>query len=71
MKRKLLLFLLDVLATIIAGVAALFIRFGFDFVEMDKYNESIYFYVIIAAVVYVLNGNYKIVWRYANQKDFL
>jgi FlaA1/EpsC-like NDP-sugar epimerase len=71
LKRKLLLFLLDVLATIIAGVAALFIRFGFDFVEMDKYNESIYFYVIIAAVVYVLNGNYKIVWRYANQKDFL
>ncbi|WP_232218176.1 MULTISPECIES: polysaccharide biosynthesis protein [unclassified Thermosipho (in: thermotogales)] len=71
LNRKVLLFFVDVFSTLIAGVLALFIRFGFNFSEMRKYDESIYVYIIISALVYIFNGNYKVVWRYANQKDFL
>ncbi|MBT1247555.1 nucleoside-diphosphate sugar epimerase/dehydratase [Thermosipho sp. 1244] len=71
MNRKVLLFFVDVFSTLIAGILALFIRFGFNFSEMRKYDESIYVYIIISALVYIFNGNYKVVWRYANQKDFL
>ncbi|WP_231450373.1 nucleoside-diphosphate sugar epimerase/dehydratase [Thermosipho sp. 1223] len=71
LNRKVLLFFVDVFSTLIAGILALFIRFGFNFSEMRKYDESIYVYIIISALVYIFNGNYKVVWRYANQKDFL
>ncbi|SHH15891.1 polysaccharide biosynthesis protein [Thermosipho atlanticus] len=71
MKRKLYLFSIDILATVFAGVLALFVRFGFDFAEMSKYNKFIYVYIVVSAIVYVFNGNYNIVWRYATSKDFL
>ncbi|QTA37257.1 polysaccharide biosynthesis protein [Thermosipho ferrireducens] len=71
MERKLFLFFIDVVVTLIAGIFALFVRFGFDFLEMGKYNESVYIYVAIASAVYIINGNYSIIWRYASPKDFL
>ncbi|MBO8160356.1 MAG: polysaccharide biosynthesis protein [Thermosipho sp. (in: Bacteria)] len=71
MKRKIFLFFIDLISTSFAAVLALFVRFGFNFVEMDKYNESIYIYIIISSIVYIFNGNYSIVWRYASPKDFL
>ncbi|PLV55837.1 lipopolysaccharide biosynthesis protein [Thermotoga sp. SG1] len=69
--RKLSLFLLDTGLTLFSGVVALFARFGFDFQEMMRYDESIFIYTIISMVVYVLNGNYSVVWEYANARDFL
>ncbi|ABR31135.1 lipopolysaccharide biosynthesis protein [Thermosipho melanesiensis] len=71
MNRKFLLFLVDIFSTFLAGILSLFVRFGFNFREMSKYDESIYIYILISSIVYIFNGNYKIVWRYANQKDFL
>ncbi|WP_231556043.1 hypothetical protein [Thermotoga neapolitana] len=69
--RKLLLFLLDAGLTLFSGVVALFARFGFNFQEMLRYDESILIYTIVSMVVYVLNGNYSVVWEYANARDFL
>ncbi len=71
MVRKALLFVIDVALTYFAGVMALFSRFGFDFQEMSRYDESVIVYTVISAVVYILNGNYSIVWEYANARDFL
>ena len=69
--RRLWLFLIDVGLTLFAGIVALFIRFGFNFAEMSKYAPSVYIYTALAAVVYVINGNYKIVWAYASSKDMM
>ncbi|PLV60349.1 nucleoside-diphosphate sugar epimerase/dehydratase [Thermotoga sp. KOL6] len=69
--RKFVLFLLDVGLTLFSGVIALFARFGFDFQEMSRYNESILVYTLIASVIYILNRNYSVVWEYANARDFL
>jgi len=71
LKRKIYLFFIDILATLFAAVLALFVRFGFNFQEMNKYNDFILVYLIISAVVYIFNGNYNIIWRYATPKDFL
>lgn len=71
MVRKALLFVIDVALTYFAGVVALFSRFGFDFQEMSRYDESVIVYTAVSAVVYILNGNYSIVWEYANARDFL
>ncbi|MDK2885636.1 MAG: hypothetical protein PWP54_194 [Thermosipho sp. (in: thermotogales)] len=71
LKRKVFLFLIDISVTLFAAILALFVRFGFDFKEMDKYNDFILIYLIISAVVYIINGNYNIIWRYATPKDFL
>ncbi|MCD6551211.1 nucleoside-diphosphate sugar epimerase/dehydratase [Thermotoga sp.] len=69
--RKLLLFFLDTGLTLFSGVVALFARFGFNFQEMFRYDESVFVYTLISMVVYVLNGNYSVVWEYANARDFL
>ncbi|MCD6450026.1 MAG: polysaccharide biosynthesis protein, partial [Thermotogaceae bacterium] len=69
--RKFLLFLIDIGLTLFAGVLALFIRFGFDFAEMSKYAPSVYIYVALAAIIYIINGNYRVVWAYASSRDMM
>ena len=71
MRRRFLLFLIDSSLTFLAGVAALFMRFGFDFQEMWKYFPSVPIYVAAASVVHILNGNYSIVWAYASPRDMM
>ncbi len=70
-KRKVLLFLIDVLLTLFSGVVALFMRFGFDFSEMSKYSPSIFIYTAISSIVYMMNGNYNTIWAYASPRDLL
>ena len=65
------MFLIDVGLTLFAGVVALFIRFGFNFAEMSKYAPSVYIYTLLSAIVYVINGNYRVVWAYASSKDMM
>ena len=65
------MFLIDVGITLFAGVVALFIRFGFNFAEMSKYAPSVYIYTLLSAIVYVINGNYRVVWAYASSKDMM
>ena len=69
--RKFILFLVDTALTFLAGLAALFMRFGFDFGEMMKYFPSIPIYTAVASIVYILNGNYRVVWAYASSKDMM
>lgn len=71
MFRKLILFLIDIGLTLFSGIISLFMRFGFNFEEMGKYDESVVIYTLIASVVYLLNGNYRIVWEYASPRDML
>ncbi|HBJ80669.1 MULTISPECIES: polysaccharide biosynthesis protein [Pseudothermotoga] len=71
MKRKMALFLIDISLTFFAGVVALFVRLGFDWPELAKYFLSIPIYCTIAAIVYIANGTYKIVWLYASFKDMV
>ncbi len=69
MVRKVALILIDIALTALAGVAALFMRFGFDFQEMAKYSPSVWIYVLVSAVIYILNGNHKVIWAYASPSD--
>jgi len=71
MLRKLILFLIDIGLTLFSGIVSLFMRFGFDFEEMGKYDESVIIYTLISSIVYILNGNYRIVWEYASPRDML
>ncbi len=69
--RKFALIVIDVVLTFLAGVFALFTRFGFDFVEMKKFAPSVLVYGIVSIVVYILNGNHRAVWAYASPKDMM
>ncbi|HIP92317.1 MAG TPA: polysaccharide biosynthesis protein, partial [Thermotoga sp.] len=71
MLRKITLFLIDIGLTLFSGIMSLFMRFGFNFEEMGKYDESVIIYTFISSIVYILNGNYKIVWEYASPRDML
>ncbi|MFN6991167.1 MAG: SDR family NAD(P)-dependent oxidoreductase, partial [Fervidobacterium sp.] len=61
----------------IAGFNALFLRFGLDFgndLNIDlifKYSKSVYILIVFTLISNILNGVYKIVWRYATPKDVL
>ncbi|MGB9796105.1 SDR family NAD(P)-dependent oxidoreductase [Fervidobacterium gondwanense] len=65
------LFLIDTLLLLLSGVTALFVRFGQDFAEMRKYAPGVFVLIGITAVANLLNGTYKIVWRYAQPIEFL
>lgn len=69
--RKFILFILDVTLTLFAGIIALFVRLGFDWSELAKYFPSIPVYCAIAAIVYVVNGTYNIIWLYASFRDMI
>lgn len=69
--RKFILFILDVALTLFAGIIALFVRLGFDWSELAKYFPSIPVYCAIAAIVYVVNGTYNIIWLYASFRDMI
>ncbi len=71
MVRKTLLILIDVALTALAGAGALFIRFGFDFAEMGKYAPSVLVFIFISAIIYIINGNHRIVWAYASPSDMM
>uniref|UniRef100_A0A7C5U8T0 Polysaccharide biosynthesis protein n=1 Tax=Fervidobacterium nodosum TaxID=2424 RepID=A0A7C5U8T0_9BACT len=70
-KRNFWLFLIDNLLLILAGLNALFVRFGFDFKEMSKFSKGVYVLIAITVISNVLNGTYKIVWRYATPKEII
>ncbi len=69
--RKFYLFLIDSALTFLAGIFALFIRFGFNFSEMSEYFLSVPIYTIAASITYIINGNYRIIWAYASPKDMM
>ncbi|KAF2962138.1 nucleoside-diphosphate sugar epimerase/dehydratase [Fervidobacterium sp. 2310opik-2] len=69
--RNFLLFLIDITLLTLAGLNALFVRFGFDFLEMSKYSSGVLVLVIITIISNLLNGTYRIVWRYATPKDLI
>ena len=69
--RNFLLFLIDITLLTLAGLNALFVRFGFDFLEMSKYSSGVFVLVIITIISNLLNGTYRIVWRYATPKDLI
>lgn len=69
--RRFVLFALDVGLTFFAGIVALFVRLGFDWPELTKYFSSIPIYCSIAAIVYIINGTYNIVWLYASFRDMI
>lgn len=70
-RRNFWLFLIDNLLLILAGLNALFVRFGFDFKEMSKFSKGVYLLIVITIISNVLNGTYKIVWRYATPKEII
>ncbi len=69
--RKFYLFLIDSALTFLAGIFALFVRFGFNFSEMSEYFLSIPIYTLVASLTYVLNGSYRVIWAYASPKDMM
>ncbi len=69
--RKVILFLIDLSLTFLAGLAALFMRFGFNFSEMSEYFISVPIYTAVASLIHYLNGNYKVVWAYASPRDLM
>ena len=69
MVRKVALILIDIALTALAGVAALFMRFGFDFQEMAKYSPSVWIYVLVSTVIYIINGNHRVIWAYASPSE--
>lgn len=71
MTRRFLLLAIDISMTFLAGVIALFIRLGFNWQELSIYFPSIPIYTLIASIVYILNGTYRVVWLYASFKDML
>lgn len=70
-KRNFWLFLIDNLLLILAGLNALFVRFGFDFKEMSKFSKGVYILIAVTIMSNILNGTYKIIWRYATPKEFI
>lgn len=76
-KRNLLLFLIDTFLLLLSGLNALFLRFGLDFentLSFDavfKYSYGVYILIAFMMLANILNGTYKIVWRYATPKDVL
>lgn len=71
LERNHILFLIDCLLLILAGLNALFVRFGLDFVEMHKYSPGVWYLILFTIVANVLNGTYKIVWRYATPRELI
>ncbi len=69
--RKFYLFLIDSALTFLAGIFALFIRFGFNFSEMSEYFLSVPIYTTVASITYIINGNYRVIWAYASPKDMM
>ncbi|MGC8954699.1 MAG: SDR family NAD(P)-dependent oxidoreductase [Fervidobacterium sp.] len=68
-KRNLWLFLIDTALLILAGLNALFVRFGFAFSDMRKYFFGVIVLILFTTFANILNGTYKIVWRYATPKE--
>ncbi|RKX42623.1 MAG: polysaccharide biosynthesis protein, partial [Thermotogae bacterium] len=60
MTRSFLLLAIDISMTFLAGVIALFIRLGFNWQELSIYFPSIPIYTLIASIVYILNGTYRV-----------
>ncbi|HPZ17590.1 MAG TPA: nucleoside-diphosphate sugar epimerase/dehydratase [Fervidobacterium sp.] len=70
-ERNHALFLIDCLLLVIAGLNALFVRFGLDFVEMRKYSPGVWYLILFTIIANLLNGTYKIVWRYATPRELI
>ena len=74
--RILLLVLLDLLAVVISGFLALYIRYDFKFAYMDTqflYNElyTLPIHLIVTLVLFVLFKLYRSVWRFASATEFI
>ncbi len=70
-KKSLTLFLIDIFLIAFSAILSLFIRFGFNFEAIKKYGISGVYFVFLTALSYIFNGSYKIIWRYAINKDYL
>jgi len=71
LERNHILFLIDCLLLLLAGLNSLFVRFGLDFVEMHKYSPGVWYLILFTIIANVLNGTYKIVWRYATPRELI
>jgi FlaA1/EpsC-like NDP-sugar epimerase len=69
--RNLWLFFIDTALLFLSGAIALFVRFGFDFTEMQKYAPGVLMLIVFTSLSNLFNGTYKIVWRYAQPVEFL
>lgn len=65
------LFLIDTLLLILAGIMALVVRFGTNITEIKKFYSGVVALIVFIAVANVLNGSYKIVWRHATSRDLI
>ncbi len=70
-KKTFVLFFIDFSLIVISGILALFIRFGFEFDDIKKYGLSVVYFVFFTVLSYIFNGSYKVIWRYATNKDYL
>lgn len=69
MKRKLVLFTIDLGLTTLSAIAALFFRFGFDIATMSRFVFPTCVGIPIYTISYIINGIYRIVWAYADERD--
>jgi FlaA1/EpsC-like NDP-sugar epimerase len=67
--RRLILLLIDSLLILISGVAALFIRFGWDFRLIALFSPAVFITSIIAVVFLIVNGVYRVVWAYMTNRE--
>ncbi len=70
-RRALLAFLHDVIMAALSLVAALYLRIGGDIVGYQPHLTAVYVvgFAMIAAVVFLVTGLYRGIWRYASLPD--
>ncbi len=76
MSRKLILFILDVMAVLVASFGALFIRFEFRFSTipvqyMEAYRRLLPFLLGLTVLFFCVWKLYKSVWRYASATEMI
>jgi FlaA1/EpsC-like NDP-sugar epimerase len=70
-RRALLAFLHDVMMAALSLVASLYLRIGGEIVDYQPRLTAIYIlgFTLIAAIVFLLTGLYRGIWRYASLPD--
>jgi len=72
MRRSLIVFLADVVVTLICFFLAIWLRFGFSLKLFQYYNNTAFLFVVTTisyALSYFYFGLYRGMWRFASTKD--
>ncbi|HNW47245.1 MAG TPA: nucleoside-diphosphate sugar epimerase/dehydratase [Thermotogota bacterium] len=68
-KRRITLWFIDTALILLSGLAALFIRFGWDFASIGRFTPAVLVSSLVAICSLFLNGIYRIVWAYMTTRE--